>query len=114
MKEDSDYYEILGIEKDASTDEIKKAYRRLALKVHPDINRNDPDARKKFLELQRAYETIVDPDKRKRYDQYENDLRAVVFSDIFSGVNFSELFRHYYRAQNIRKDYPPPPDSIYI
>ncbi len=67
-----DYYKILGVSKSASTDEIKKAYRKLALKYHPDTNGNkdNPEADKKFKDLSEAYQTLSDPQKRSQYDQY--------------------------------------------
>lgn len=63
-----DYYEVLGVSKNATGDEIKKAYRRLALKYHPDKNRGDKDAERKFKEAANAYEVLHDPEKRKVYD----------------------------------------------
>lgn len=68
-----DYYKILDIPKTASDDEIKKAYRKLARKMHPDLNPNDPEANKKFQQLNEANEVLSDPDKRKKYDQYGKD-----------------------------------------
>src|SRR4051812_31289741 len=65
-----DYYEILGIHKAASADEIKKAYRKLARKHHPDTNRNDSSAEAKFKEVQEAYDVLSDPKKRPNYDQF--------------------------------------------
>ena len=65
-----DYYQILGIKKDASADDIKKAYRRLARKYHPDLNPGDKKAETKFKEINEAQEVLSDPDKRKKYDQY--------------------------------------------
>lgn len=64
-----DYYEVLGVAKDASDSDIKKAYRKLALKYHPDRNPDDPSAEEKFKELGEAYEIISDPDKRAAYDR---------------------------------------------
>jgi curved DNA-binding protein len=65
-----DYYTILGVEKSASQDEIKKAYRKLARKHHPDINPNDPTAEDHFKEINEAYEVLSDPQKRQKYDQF--------------------------------------------
>ena len=64
-----DFYGILGVGKRASTNEIKKAYRRLAKEMHPDKNQGDPDANNKFQDLGAAYETLSDPEKRKIYDR---------------------------------------------
>ncbi len=68
-----DYYKILGVAKDASADDIKKAYRKLARKQHPDLNPNDKDAHKKFQQINEANEVLSDPEKRKKYDQYGKD-----------------------------------------
>ncbi len=68
-----DYYEILGLKKSATDDEIKKAYRKLARKLHPDLNPNDKEANKKFQQLNEANEVLSDPEKRKKYDQYGKD-----------------------------------------
>jgi curved DNA-binding protein len=68
-----DYYKILGIDKQATQDEIKTAYRKLARKLHPDLNPNDKEANKKFQQINEANEVLSDPDKRKKYDQYGKD-----------------------------------------
>ncbi|TJZ61265.1 J domain-containing protein [Sphingobacterium olei] len=65
-----DYYNVLGLDKSASQDDIKKAYRKLARKYHPDLNPNDEEAKKKFQEINEANEVLTDPEKRKKYDQY--------------------------------------------
>lgn len=65
-----DYYSILGISKTATADEIKKTYRKLARKYHPDINPNDEEAKKKFQQINEANEVLSDPEKRKKYDEY--------------------------------------------
>ena len=65
-----DYYKILGVDKGASQDDVKKAYKKLARKYHPDLNPNDPDAHRKFQEINEANEVLSDPEKRKKYDQY--------------------------------------------
>lgn len=68
-----DYYKVLGLSKNASADEIKKAYRKLARKFHPDLNPNDSEANKKFQQINEANEVLSDPEKRKKYDQYGAD-----------------------------------------
>lgn len=68
-----DYYKVLGVSKDATNDEIKKAYRKLARKLHPDINPNDKEAHVKFQQLNEANEVLSHPEKRKKYDKYGKD-----------------------------------------
>ncbi|AEA43678.1 DnaJ C-terminal domain-containing protein [Fluviicola taffensis] len=70
-----DYYKILGIEKNATTDEIKKAYRKLARKHHPDLNPNNPEAVKLFQQINEANEVLSDPESRKKFDQYGKDWK---------------------------------------
>ncbi|MEG0979324.1 MAG: molecular chaperone DnaJ [Oscillospiraceae bacterium] len=70
MAEKRDYYEVLGVGKDASVDELKKSYRQQAKKYHPDLNPNDKEAEKKFKEVNEAYEVLSDSDKKAKYDQY--------------------------------------------
>jgi molecular chaperone DnaJ len=70
MSEKRDYYEVLGIGRDASPEDVKRAYRKLALKYHPDQNRDDPSAEARFKEAAQAYDVLADPEKRKRYDQF--------------------------------------------
>ena len=98
-----DYYEVLGISKSASADEIKKAYRRLAMKFHPDRNTDDSEAEAKFKEAKEAYEVLNDSDKRSAYDRFGHDavrgggmggqggFSAEGFSDIFGDV-FGDIF----------------------
>ena len=70
MADKRDYYEVLGVSKDASADDIKKAYRKMAMKYHPDRNPGDKEAEEKFKEVGEAYEVLSDADKKARYDQY--------------------------------------------
>ena len=65
-----DYYKILGVDKNASQDDVKKAFRKLARKYHPDLNPNDPSAKDKFQEINEANDVLSDPEKRKKYDEY--------------------------------------------
>lgn len=93
-----DYYEVLGVDKNASADEIKKAYRKLAIKYHPDRNPDNPEAEEKFKEAAEAYDVLHDEQKRKQYDQFGFDAPGGGFSgargfstdDIFS--MFGDLF----------------------
>ncbi|MGY4385685.1 curved DNA-binding protein [Pedobacter sp. UYP24] len=70
-----DYYKTLGIDKTASQDDVKKAYRKLARKLHPDLNPDDKDAHTKFQQVNEANEALSDPDKRKKYDEYGENWR---------------------------------------
>ena len=65
-----DYYDILGVSKNATADELKKAYRKLAIKFHPDKNPDDKDAEEKFKEAAEAYDVLSNPEKKGRYDQF--------------------------------------------
>src|SRR5687767_15809540 len=65
-----DYYEVLGLSREATDDDIKKAYRKLAIKFHPDKNPGDKEAEERFKEVGEAYEALADPQKRAAYDQY--------------------------------------------
>ncbi len=90
----ADYYEILGVKKSATPEEIKNAYRKLAMQFHPDKNK-DPGAEEKFKEINEAYAVLSDPEKRKQYDTYgaEQFNKRFSESDIFRGFDFNEIFR---------------------
>ena len=112
-----DYYEILGVEKSADEDTIKKAYRGLAMKYHPDKNKDNKEAEEKFKEACEAYEVLSDKDKRSRYDQFghaglegafgsggfswEDFTHQGDFSDIFGG--FESIFDHFFGGHGRRR-----------
>ena len=101
-----DYYEVLGVDRSASDDDLKRAYRKLAKKYHPDINPGDKEAEEKFKEATEAYGVLSDPDKRRQYDQFGHaafeggaggqggfDFSGMDFSDIFGGMGgFGDIF----------------------
>ncbi|MGA1864990.1 MAG: DnaJ C-terminal domain-containing protein [bacterium] len=93
----NDYYKTLGIDKKASKEEIKKAYRKLALKYHPDRNKDNPQAEEKFKEINEAYAVLSDPEKRKQYDQFGSAEFHQRFSqeDIFKGFDTSSIFNEF-------------------
>jgi len=96
---DKDFYEILGVKKNASDDEIKKSYRKLAMKYHPDRNKDNKESERKFKEAAAAYEVLKDPEKRSAYDQYGHDAfrqgsGGQGFGD-FSG-GFSDIFEEFF------------------
>jgi molecular chaperone DnaJ len=91
-----DYYEILGVDKKATKDEIRRAYRKLALKYHPDRNK-EPDAAEKFKEISEAYAILSDDNKRMQYDQFGHAGISGRYSaeDIFGGINFEDILRSF-------------------
>jgi DnaJ family protein B protein 4 len=121
----SDYYKILGVDKTATTEEIKKSYRKLALKWHPDKHKEKSkidDAQKKFQEISQAYSTLSDPEKRKKYDMFGTDaenmptggfggptgptgkVRFHSSSGIPSGfVNADDIFKHFFGTSNVHE-----------
>jgi molecular chaperone DnaJ len=94
-----DYYELLGTSRTASADEIKKAYRKLAMKYHPDRNPGDKKAEAKFKEVSEAYEILSDAQKRQQYDQYGHDGLKAAFGP--GGFDFSRDFTHVDDLQDI-------------
>lgn len=92
-----DYYKILGLSKSASTEEIKKAYRKLAMKFHPDKNKDDKSAEAKFKEISEAYAVLSDPEKRKNYDLFGAEQFQSRFSqdEIFRGFDIGSILREF-------------------
>jgi len=124
-----DYYEILGVPRNATQEEIKKAYRRLARKYHPDFNK-DPEAQEKFKEINEAYQVLSDPEKRKLYDQYGHaafsaqpggqEYQEVVFQNIgdlfeevFKGFGFEDIFERATRGRRREQRRPIKGEDIY-
>ena len=115
-----DYYKILGLNKNASAEDIRKAYRKLARKHHPDLNPNDKEAHKKFQQINEANEVLSDPEKRKKYDQYGKDWQHAeefekarqqqrqyqsnrggeTYSGEFGGEDFSDFFSSLFGGGN--------------
>lgn len=90
-----DYYEVLGIARGADASEIKKAYRKLALKYHPDKNPDNTEAEAKFKEAAEAYEVLSDADKRARYDQFGHDGMKGGFGGAGGGMNMDDIFSQF-------------------
>jgi curved DNA-binding protein len=121
-----DYYKLLGVDKNASTEDIKKAYRKLAREHHPDLNPNDKEAHKKFQQINEANEVLSDPEKRKKYDQYGKDWKhseafekagrqqqqqrrqysgegSQAFEGDFGGTDFSDFFQSMFGGGRARE-----------
>jgi curved DNA-binding protein len=92
-----DYYKILGVNKNASKEEIRKAYRKLAMKYHPDHNKGDKASEERFKEVNEAYAVLSDQEKRKQYDMFGAEGFQQRFSqeDIFRNFDFSQVFREF-------------------
>ncbi|UCF90754.1 MAG: J domain-containing protein, partial [Desulfobacterales bacterium] len=92
-----DYYKVLGVSKDASDDAIKKAYRKLAMKYHPDHAKGDKASEEKFKKISEAYAVLSDKEKRRQYDTFGSEGFHQRFSqeDIFKGFDFSDIFREF-------------------
>ncbi len=113
----ADLYDILGVRRDASLDEIKKAYRQLAIKYHPDRNKGDKNAEEKFKEINHAYEVLSDPEKRERYDRFGEagvggagayaDASHFDFGDVF-GNAFGDIFDEFFGGRSRRRSRTAP------
>lgn len=92
-----DYYKILGVNKSASAEEIKKTYRKLAMKYHPDQNKGNKEAEDKFKQVSEAYAVLSDEEKRKQYDMFgaEGFQQKFTQEDIFRGFDFSDVFQEF-------------------
>jgi curved DNA-binding protein len=131
MQNFRNYYDILGVPRSATVEEIKRAYRRLARKYHPDVNPGDKSAEEKFKDVSEAYEVLSDPVKRQQYDRFGQYLRqggfqgsrppsweGVGMGDPFEEIDFSQYgdFQEFvdqllgrFRTQSPRYSPPPPP-----
>jgi molecular chaperone DnaJ len=102
-----DYYEVLGLERGAGQDDVKKAYRKLARQYHPDMNPGDKESENRFKEVKEAYEVLVDPEKRARYDQFghaEQDFGGGGFGGGFQGFGgFEDIFESFFSGGNFSR-----------
>ncbi|NMA91865.1 MAG: molecular chaperone DnaJ [Firmicutes bacterium] len=111
-----DFYEVLGVNRDATTEEIKKAYRRLARRYHPDFNPNDKQAEQKFKEVKEAYDVLSDPQKRESYNRFghEGPMGAGFgggqdgFGFDFSGLGMEDIFENFFGGGFARRRSPGP------
>ena len=118
MADKRDYYEVLGVDRNADDATLKKAYRTLAKKYHPDTNPGDKEAEAKFKEASEAYAILSDPDKRRQYDQFGHsafegggagggfggfDFSGADFSDIFGGGGFEDIFSSFFGGGSSRR-----------
>src|SRR6201991_1470181 len=95
-----DYYEVLGVDRGADEAAVKKAFRRLARELHPDVNAHDPEAEEKFKEAAEAYEVLSDPERRQLYDSYGHDgLKSGGYAPNFGDFgSISDLFSAFFGA----------------
>lgn len=100
-----DYYQVLGVNKNASDEEIKRAYRKLAMKYHPDKNPNRKEAEERFKEINEAYAVLSDKEKRKQYDTFgaEGFRQRFTQEDIFRGFDFDEILSGLFRGRGRRE-----------
>ncbi len=98
-----DYYEVLGVARDANQGEVKTAFRRLARELHPDVNDHDPDAEEKFKEAAEAYEVLSDSERRRAYDAYGHEgLRGNGFAPGAGFGSIDDIFQAFFSGEGIR------------
>jgi DnaJ-class molecular chaperone len=98
-----DYYEVLGIAREANRGEVKTAFRKLARELHPDVNDHDPEAEEKFKEAAEAYEVLSDPERRRTYDTYGHEgLRGNGFAPGAGFGSIDDIFQAFFSGQGIR------------
>src|SRR6478735_9912690 len=118
MTDKRDYYEVLGVSRTASADELKKAYRKLARQYHPDVNRGDSSAEEHFKEVNEAYEVLSDADRRAAYDRFghaANGMGGDPFGG-FGGSPFGDLFESFFGGggQSRRRSAPPRGQDLQV
>jgi molecular chaperone DnaJ len=102
----ADHYQTLGVSRDATQEEIKKAYRRLARELHPDANSSDPEAEERFKSVSHAYQVLSDPEKRRRYDTFGDDRASGGFSDFGDFGGIGDLFSSFFGGGGQRRSGP--------
>lgn len=121
---EKDYYKILGVSKDASQEEIKKTFRQLARKYHPDVNQGNKESEEKFKEINEAFQVLGNPQKKTRYDQYGDSAFSAEdlagfrsqrfnFDDLFSDFGFGNIFNIFANGRKQRGDYKEGNDLRY-
>ncbi|HMK16208.1 MAG TPA: DnaJ domain-containing protein [Methanomicrobiales archaeon] len=115
-----DYYEVLGVPRGASGEDIKKAFRQLARKYHPDLNPGNKESEEKFKEVNEAFQVLSDPKKKAQYDQFGHaafrpedfaDFRSANFEDLFRDFGFGDIFNVFGGGQGGRRPRGPQPGA---
>ena len=103
-----DYYETLGVNKDASDEEIKRAFRKLAKQYHPDVNKNNPEFVKKFKDITEAHEILTDAKKKANYDTFKG------YSFVKTGQASTKEAQKAYEKNSAKQEYPASPSLFWI